>query len=117
MIFFQLLSSAGGNRLVDPRGREVPERPVWAAEGRQDLRGQEEGAGEHDHVANDAHDDETNDDFLMLDHLLLTSNVQVLFLKEFCQFSQTLQPQSRESFYKTLSNLGVLPGNFILGFY
>jgi len=34
----------------------------------------------------------------------------VLFLKEFCQFSQTLQPQSRESFYKTLSNLGVLPG-------
>jgi len=34
----------------------------------------------------------------------------VLFLKEFCQFSQTLQPQSRESFYKTLSSLGVLPG-------
>ena len=34
----------------------------------------------------------------------------VLFLKEFCQFSQTLQPQSRESFYKTLSNLGVLQG-------
>lgn len=34
----------------------------------------------------------------------------VLFLKEFCQFSQTLQPQSREGFYKTLSNLGVLPG-------
>ena len=31
-------------------------------------------------------------------------------MKEFCQFSQTLQPQSRESFYKTLSNLGVLPG-------
>ena len=40
--------------------------------------------------------------------------VQVLFLKEFCQFSQTLQPQSRESFYKTLSNLGVLPGEPIL---
>jgi len=34
----------------------------------------------------------------------------VLFLKEFCQFSQTLQPQSRDSFYKTLSSLGVLPG-------
>jgi len=34
----------------------------------------------------------------------------VLFLKEFCQFSQTLQPQSRESFYKKLSTLGVLPG-------
>jgi len=32
----------------------------------------------------------------------------VLFLKEFCHFSQTLQPQSRESFYKTLSTLGVL---------
>ena len=42
------------------------------------------------------------------------SNLQVLFLKEFCQFSQTLQPQSRESFYKTLSNLGVLPGNYWL---
>ena len=40
--------------------------------------------------------------------------VQVLFLKEFCQFSQTLQPQSRESFYKTLSNLGVLPGEPII---
>ena len=37
----------------------------------------------------------------------------MLFLKEFCQFSQTLQPQSRESFYKTLSNLGVLPGNLV----
>lgn len=34
----------------------------------------------------------------------------VLFLKEFCQFSQTLQPQSRDSFYKTLSTLGVLQG-------
>ena len=34
----------------------------------------------------------------------------VLFLKEFCQFSQTLQPQSRDSFYKTLSGHGVLPG-------
>lgn len=34
----------------------------------------------------------------------------VLFLKEFCQFSQTLQPQSRESFYKTLNSLGILQG-------
>ena len=33
----------------------------------------------------------------------------MLFLKEFCTFSQTLQPQSRESFFKTLHNLGVLP--------
>ena len=32
----------------------------------------------------------------------------VLFLKEFCTFSQTLQQQARESFYKTLSSLGVL---------
>lgn len=32
----------------------------------------------------------------------------VLFLKEFCMFSQTLQPQSRESFFKTLSSLGIL---------
>lgn len=33
----------------------------------------------------------------------------VLFLKEFCLFSQTLQPQNRESFFKTLSSLGILP--------
>ncbi|XP_068249613.1 serine/threonine-protein phosphatase 4 regulatory subunit 3 isoform X3 [Palaemon carinicauda] len=32
----------------------------------------------------------------------------VLFLKEFCTFSQTLQPTSREQFFKTLSSLGVL---------
>lgn len=32
----------------------------------------------------------------------------VMFLKEFCMFSQTLQPQSRESFFKALSNLGIL---------
>merc|ERR1719420_1696190 len=34
----------------------------------------------------------------------------VLFLKEFSQFSQTLQPQSKDSFYKTLSTHGVLQG-------
>lgn len=33
----------------------------------------------------------------------------VLFLKEFCNFSQNLQPQGKESFYKTLSSLGILP--------
>ncbi|KAK2706730.1 hypothetical protein QYM36_014685 [Artemia franciscana] len=32
----------------------------------------------------------------------------VCFLKEFCTFSQTLQQQSREAFYKTLTSLGVL---------
>ncbi|UYV82747.1 SMEK2 [Cordylochernes scorpioides] len=32
----------------------------------------------------------------------------VLFLKEFCMFSQTLQQQNREAFFKTLSSLGVL---------
>ncbi|XP_053203973.1 serine/threonine-protein phosphatase 4 regulatory subunit 3A-like isoform X2 [Panonychus citri] len=32
----------------------------------------------------------------------------VLFLKEFCTFSQTLQPQARENFFKALSTLGVL---------
>ncbi|XP_040569620.1 LOW QUALITY PROTEIN: serine/threonine-protein phosphatase 4 regulatory subunit 3 [Lepeophtheirus salmonis] len=32
----------------------------------------------------------------------------VLFLKEFCTFSQTLQPQARESFFKTLNSLGIL---------
>ncbi|KAK3588874.1 hypothetical protein CHS0354_025858 [Potamilus streckersoni] len=40
----------------------------------------------------------------------------ILFLKEFCTFSQTLQPQRRESFFKTLSNLGVLSAvEIILG--
>ncbi|KAK3733009.1 hypothetical protein RRG08_002613 [Elysia crispata] len=40
----------------------------------------------------------------------------VLFLKEFCAFSQTLQPPNRESFYKTLSELGILPSiEIILG--
>jgi protein phosphatase-4 regulatory subunit 3 len=32
----------------------------------------------------------------------------VLFLKEFCTFSQTLQPQNRETFLKILSNMGIL---------
>lgn len=32
----------------------------------------------------------------------------VLFLKEFCTFSQTLQPQAREKFFKALSSLGIL---------
>uniref|UniRef100_A0A4W3J993 SMEK homolog 1 n=2 Tax=Callorhinchus milii TaxID=7868 RepID=A0A4W3J993_CALMI len=40
----------------------------------------------------------------------------VNFLKEFCAFSQTLQPQNRDSFFKTLSNMGVLPAlEVILG--
>jgi len=33
----------------------------------------------------------------------------VLFLKEYCNFSQNLQPQGKEQFYKTLSSLGILP--------
>jgi len=40
----------------------------------------------------------------------------VFFLKEFCTFSQTLQQPNRESFYKTLSNLGILTSiEIILG--
>lgn len=34
---------------------------------------------------------------------------QVNFFKEFCAFSQTLQPQNRDAFFKTLANLGILP--------
>lgn len=34
---------------------------------------------------------------------------QVNFVKEFCAFSQTLQPQNRDAFFKTLANLGILP--------
>lgn len=33
----------------------------------------------------------------------------VNFFKEFCTFSQTLQPQNRDVFFKTLANLGILP--------
>uniref|UniRef100_A0A8C4N0N7 SMEK homolog 1, suppressor of mek1 (Dictyostelium) n=1 Tax=Eptatretus burgeri TaxID=7764 RepID=A0A8C4N0N7_EPTBU len=33
----------------------------------------------------------------------------VSFLKEFCAFSQTLQPQDRDSFFKSLSSFGILP--------
>lgn len=33
----------------------------------------------------------------------------VLFLKEFCNYSQNLQPQGKEAFYKTLTVLGILP--------
>lgn len=33
----------------------------------------------------------------------------VLFLREFCNFSQNLQPQAKEAFYKTLTALGILP--------
>uniref|UniRef100_A0A2M4A6W3 Protein to be involved in carbohydrate metabolism n=1 Tax=Anopheles triannulatus TaxID=58253 RepID=A0A2M4A6W3_9DIPT len=33
----------------------------------------------------------------------------ILFLKEFCNFAQYLQPQGKETFYKTLISLGVLP--------
>lgn len=33
----------------------------------------------------------------------------VLFLKEFCNFAQNLQPNGKDAFYKTLTCLGVLP--------
>lgn len=33
----------------------------------------------------------------------------VLFLKEFCNYSQNLQAQGKEAFYKLLTNLGILP--------
>lgn len=33
----------------------------------------------------------------------------VLFLKEFCNFAQNLQPQGKDQFYKSLTFLGVLP--------
>lgn len=35
--------------------------------------------------------------------------LKVNFFKEFCAFSQTLQPQNRDAFFKTLANLGILP--------
>uniref|UniRef100_A0A4W3H7D6 Protein phosphatase 4 regulatory subunit 3C n=1 Tax=Callorhinchus milii TaxID=7868 RepID=A0A4W3H7D6_CALMI len=40
----------------------------------------------------------------------------VNFFKEFCAFSQTLQPQNRDAFFKTLANLGILPAlEIVLG--
>ncbi len=39
----------------------------------------------------------------------IVCHIQVNFLKEFCAFSQTLQPQNRDAFFKTLSNMGILP--------
>jgi protein phosphatase-4 regulatory subunit 3 len=33
----------------------------------------------------------------------------VLFLKEFCNFSQNLQPQGKETFYKVNANVYLLP--------
>ncbi|XP_061546619.1 serine/threonine-protein phosphatase 4 regulatory subunit 3-A-like isoform X2 [Phycodurus eques] len=33
----------------------------------------------------------------------------VNFVKEFCAFSQTLQPQNRDAFFKMLANLSILP--------
>nr|XP_031302390.1 serine/threonine-protein phosphatase 4 regulatory subunit 3B-like [Camelus dromedarius] len=33
----------------------------------------------------------------------------VFFFKEFCAFSQTLQPQSKDTLFKTLTQLGILP--------
>lgn len=33
----------------------------------------------------------------------------VLFLKEFCNYAQNLQPQGKDAFYRTLTYLGVLP--------
>lgn len=40
---------------------------------------------------------------------MFSSSPQVNFVKEFCAFSQTLQPQNRDAFFKTLANLGILP--------
>jgi hypothetical protein len=40
---------------------------------------------------------------------LLYFTLQVNFFKEFCAFSQTLQPQNRDAFFKTLAKLGILP--------
>lgn len=42
-------------------------------------------------------------------YLFFLHTSQVNFVKEFCAFSQTLQPQNRDAFFKTLANLGILP--------
>ncbi|KAL2768879.1 protein PPP4R3C [Daubentonia madagascariensis] len=38
----------------------------------------------------------------------------LFFFKEFCTFSQTLQPQSKDALFKTLTQLGILPALKIL---
>lgn len=53
-----------------------------------------------------------NDVFVQLMDETITEEKRrdlVMFLKEFCNFSQNLQPQGKEAFYKTLSTLGILP--------
>lgn len=47
--------------------------------------------------------------FIIIINYCGDSLFQVNFLKEFCAFSQTLQPQNRDAFFKTLSNMGILP--------
>ncbi|MEQ2194015.1 Serine/threonine-protein phosphatase 4 regulatory subunit 3-B [Xenoophorus captivus] len=47
--------------------------------------------------------------FIFFNKVEIVSMLQVNFVKEFCAFSQTLQPQNRDAFYKTLANLGILP--------
>lgn len=47
--------------------------------------------------------------FFLITNYYIIPVFQVNFLKEFCAFSQTLQPQNRDAFFKTLSNMGILP--------
>uniref|UniRef100_A0A8C1SFR0 Serine/threonine-protein phosphatase 4 regulatory subunit 3 n=1 Tax=Cyprinus carpio TaxID=7962 RepID=A0A8C1SFR0_CYPCA len=47
--------------------------------------------------------------FIFFNKVEIVSMLQVNFFKEFCAFSQTLQPQNRDAFFKTLANLGILP--------
>lgn len=47
--------------------------------------------------------------FMYVSFSLYFLTLQVNFFKEFCAFSQTLQPQNRDAFFKTLAKLGILP--------
>ncbi|XP_053102289.1 serine/threonine-protein phosphatase 4 regulatory subunit 3B isoform X3 [Hemicordylus capensis] len=47
--------------------------------------------------------------FIFFNKVEIVSMLQVNFFKEFCAFSQTLQPQNRDTFFKTLAKLGILP--------
>uniref|UniRef100_G3WMW8 Protein phosphatase 4 regulatory subunit 3B n=1 Tax=Sarcophilus harrisii TaxID=9305 RepID=G3WMW8_SARHA len=47
--------------------------------------------------------------FIFFNKVEIVSMLQVNFFKEFCAFSQTLQPQNRDAFFKTLAKLGILP--------
>lgn len=94
---------------LTPGRREVPHRPLCTANRRGDGRRQETRTGTPARPAAPRRPPTPHPPPFPLVVLIGPSAPQVNFLKEFCAFSQTLQPQNRDAFFKTLSNMGILP--------